>query len=144
MRYSSPNMLQVYLAGPITGFEDTWREEFANLLRYKYSIVAVLPQASELYTEQLGIKDPSTVLTTRDKWMCTKSDVVVANFTDSVKASIGTCIEIGWASLADVPIIAVIPSGNIHDHAMIRTLATFVVPNLDEAVKILRGLSGWR
>ena len=144
MRYSSSNMLQVYLAGPITGFEDTWREELANLLRYKYSIVAVLPQAGELYIDELGIKDPANVLTTRDKWMCTKSDVVLANFTDSVKASIGTCIELGWANLAGVPIIAVIPPGNIHTHPMIESLVDFNVPDLDEAVRILRGLAGWR
>lgn len=143
MRYTGNNVLQVYLSGPITGFEGEWREELRTELRYKHGIVAVLPEAAELYTEKLGIKNPAPVLTIRDKWMCTKSDVVLANFTGSVKASIGTCIELGWASMADVPILAIIPEGNVHSHAMIESVATFIVPDLEEAINILRGLQGW-
>lgn len=143
MRYASPNVLQVYLAGPITGHEDTWREKLQSELRYKYGIVAVLPQASELYAEELDIARPAPVLTVRDRWMCTKSDVVLVNFTGSVKASIGTCIEIGWASEAGVPIISVVPIGNIHNHDMIESLSTFLVQTIEEATTILRGLQGW-
>ena len=146
MRFSSPHVLQVYLAGPITDAdpEDVWRHELRTHLRFKYGIVAVLPQAGALYTEHLGIENPAPVLTQRDKWMCQQSDVVLANFTGSEKASIGTCIELGWANLAGVPIIAVIPPGNIHTHPMIESLVDFNVPDLDEAVRILRGLAGWR
>jgi len=143
MRYASSNVLQVYLAGPITGFENSWREEYQSELRYKYGIVAVLPQAQERYEEELGIIDAAPVLTQRDKWMCTKSDVVLANFMGSVKASIGTCIEIGWANMAGVPIIAVIPEGNVHSHAMIKSLSTFTVKDLQQATSILIGLQGW-
>lgn len=145
MRFSSPHVLQVYLAGPITDAdpEDVWRHELRTHLRFKYGIVAVLPQAGALYTEHLGIENPAPVLTQRDKWMCQQSDVVLANFTGSEKASIGTCIEIGWASLANVPIIAVLEKGNVHDHAMITSLVNFRVDTLEEAVPILRGLQGW-
>lgn len=143
MRWAGDNAMQVYLAGPITGFEDTWREDLASVLRYRHGIHAFLPQAGELYKEKYSIENPAPVLTQRDKWMCTKSDVVLANFTGSTKASIGTCIELGWADASGVPIISVIEDGNIHSHDMVLSVSNFVVCTLVEAVNILRGLNGW-
>lgn len=137
--------MQVYLAGPITHAVDSvsWREMLSVILRYKYGIVAVLPMAGADYA-QFGAReeDTASILTLRDKWMTTKSDAVLANFTGSKKASIGTCIELGWANEAGVPIIAVIPEGNIHNHPMVDSIIDFKVETLEDALGVLRGLNG--
>lgn len=133
--------MQVYLAGPITEILDDWRASFTTEMRYKYAITCVSPLAGELYEEKYGTV-AAPVLTTRDKWMATQSDVVLANFLDSTKVSIGTCIEIGWASQAGVPIVAIVPVGNVHNHAMIDELVTMKVETLEEAKNVLRALNG--
>lgn len=140
--------LRVYLAGPITDADSAhegWRAELTTRLRTQYGIVAMSPMAAEDYPDRYGVGEKyiNQVLTTRDWWMCSKADVVLANFENSVKASIGTAIEIGWASARDVPVLAVIPPGNIHEHAMIKSTAAWIATDLEEAVGILRGLNGW-
>lgn len=140
--------LRVYLAGPITDADSVhegWRAELTTRLRTKYGIIAMSPMAGEDYPDRFGVgpKYVSQVLTTRDWWMCSKADVVLANFENSVKASIGTVIELGWASARGVSVLAVIPPGNIHEHPMIHSVATWVATDMEEAVGILRGLNGW-
>lgn len=140
--------MKVYLAGPIT--EDrperaNWREEVKHELALE-GIEALLPRAQKLYQDEYGVdaSNAGLVLTMRDHEFCTKCDVVLANFEYSDKASIGTAIELGWASEAGVPIVAVLPVGNVHDHPMINSVISFRVARLDDGVAVVKALDGGR
>lgn len=140
--------MKVYLAGPITGvdpLEPDWRDEAEQLLAPD-RIISLRPTAMARYEQMYGIKRKYSemVLTVRDHKMCTGADVVLANFEGSTVASIGTSMELGWASEAGVPIIGVVPNGNIHCHAMILSVLTFRAYNLDEGLRIVQSLAGER
>lgn len=140
--------MKVYLAGPIT--EDVleradWRDETKTILSLD-NIVAVLPRPLSLYEDVYGISedDAGAVLTVRDHKFSTKSDAVLANFEGSQKGSLGTAIELGWASEAGVTIVGVVPEGNVHEHPMILTCLTFRAYTLDEGIRIIQALAGER
>lgn len=140
--------MKVYLAGPITEARQDrkdWRENTALQLSLD-KIESLLPRPLHRYREQYGIgpEDASTVLTVRDHKFCTESDVVLANFEGSVKPSIGTCIELGWASQAGTTIVAVIPEGNVHEHPMVLNVSNFRVHTLDEGIRTVLALAGER
>lgn len=140
--------MRVYLAGPITEDREDrkdWRRETAEQLALD-GIEAVLPSPKETYSQVYGelYDSADAVLTVRDWWYTTKSDVVLANFGDSEKASIGTSIELGWACQARVPIVAVIEDGNVHDHPMVLSVITFRAFTLQEGIRIVQALGGSR
>lgn len=142
--------MQVYLAGPMTHLEDEgsgWRQEVKEILENEGFDVVLPHQQLEYelaYDLPTGVAASDKILTVRDRWAAMESDVVLANFEQASKASIGTSIELGWANAADVPIVANIPSGNIHDHPMVTSIVDFLVHDLDSAVKIVMALGGDR
>jgi len=143
----------VYLAGPITGltYDDgqEWRDHARAVLR-SYGIEAYSPLRAKEYLRDHGVLDAggsdssyadialssSSGIVTRDRMDCTTRDLVLANLTGAERVSIGTAIECGWADAARVPIVCAMEDGNVHDHAMIRGLAGFIVPTLEEAVEV--------
>lgn len=141
--------MQVYLAGPILGVDPTapdWRDE-AQLVLELDSIKVVRPTAQKLYKELYQIPSPrqsGMVLTLRDHTMTTKSDVVLANFENSTIGSLGTAMELGWASEAGVPIVGVVPSGNVHEHPMVLSVLAFRVHTLEEGLRVVLALAGER
>lgn len=140
--------MKVYLAGPITedrGDREDWRDEATTVLALD-QIDAKSPKPLLRYTEEYGVAplDAETILTVRDFWFATKCDVVLANFENSTKASIGTCIELGWASASEVPIVSVIPEGNVHVHPMVLALSTWRAYDLEEGLRIVCALNGAR
>lgn len=141
--------MQVYLAGPITGTDPLvpeWRDEAQTILQLD-GVKVVRPSAMSLYNELYRIVKPAQsgmVLTIRDHTMTTKSDVVLANFENSEIASIGTSMELGWASEAGVPIVGVVPSGNVHEHPMVLSVLAFRVHTLEEGLRVVLALAGER
>lgn len=141
-------MMQVYLAGPITGADPLapdWRDE-AQLILERGNVRVVRPRAMSRYLDEYKL--PAThvgmVLTLRDHTMTTGSDVVLANFENSTTGSIGTAVELGWASEAGVPIVGVVPPGNVHEHPMVLSVLACRVHTMKEGVEVVLALKGER
>lgn len=145
---------RVYLAGPITGlsFGDAtdWRDGAVKWLT-DVNIEALSPMRWKRYLEkerdlkaegyaQFPLSSPKGI-TTRDRFDSMRVDVLLVNLLGAAKVSIGTCMELGWADAARVPIIAVIESaGNPHDHAMVNEVVGFRVPTLEAGLQIARAI----
>lgn len=150
----------VYLAGPITGrsYLDAtdWRKVATRELA-EHGITGLSPLRGKEYLAGLEhlphtADQPLSTqkgITTRDRWDCTRSDLVLVNFEDTDKrldtngqerASIGTCMEIAWADAHRVPVVMVMRDGNVHDHPMIREAVGFIVPTLEEALALVVGI----
>ena len=145
--------MKVYLAGPIlhaTADErDNWRFEAQAYLEALGHTV-YLPLEMIDFCSGMGLQpDGNTleqIITIRDMWFSTRSDVVLANFGPGgeSKASIGTSIELGWASAAGVKIVGILPEGNIHNHPIVDALLDIKVFDLETALKVLEALGeGW-
>mgnify|MGYP001573957807 CR=1 FL=1 len=136
----------VYLAGPISGTsygESTgWREHVSA--QFPPHIVGVSPMRGKRYlSQEKHIADSyGTALssqkgiTCRDRMDVMRSDLVLVNLLDAQKVSIGTVMEIAWADAWRKPLVIVMGEHNMHWHAMIREVAGFIVPTLDEAIAI--------
>jgi nucleoside 2-deoxyribosyltransferase len=145
----------VYLAGPISGLSygqcTDWRA-YARQNLILHGIEGLDPMRGKDYLaheEKIADSYAGTVLssqkgiTTRDRWDCQRADVVLVNLLGADRVSIGTVMEIAWADAVRTPIVLVTePKGNIHDHAMIREAAGFIVPTLDDAISIVVAILG--
>lgn len=143
-------MKTCYLAGHITGLTYkgciTWRdyatERLADLgitaispLRGKAHL-AEKPVILDTYADHV-MTTPQAIVT-RDRFdVMQQSDVLLADLTAADSISIGTLIELGWADAARIPIVLVMDAGNAHDHAMVRTLAGYIVEDLEDGIDIV-------
>jgi nucleoside 2-deoxyribosyltransferase len=74
---------------------------------------------------------------TRDHWDVKNCHLVVANLLGASRVSIGTCMELAWAFAYRKPVVAVLePSGNLHDHPMVREAIGFRVTTLEDAAAV--------
>lgn len=144
----------VYLAGPITGLEyddaQDWRTyavtelddagiDAFSPLRGKEFLRDHGP-LSEMGYEAYPLSSPRGIMT-RDRYDCTQRDMVLANLAGSgERISIGTVMEIAWADLARIPVVAVLEERNVHRHAMLLEAAGFIVPDLDTALDIVKAV----
>lgn len=144
--------LRVYLAGPITGTTydgcTGWREHAAAVLA-PHGLVGLSPMRGKDYlAAESTIADQydETVLSsqrgimTRDRWDAHRTDILLVNLLGAERVSIGTVMEIAWADSVRAPIVLAMESGGLHDHAMVREAAGFIVPTLDEALDIVVAL----
>lgn len=142
-------MKLVYLAGPITGLSygnaTSWRtyaiEQLKPVfglspLRGKDYLINETDIAAAGYSEH-HLSTPKGI-TSRDRFDCQRADVVIMNLVGATRVSIGTMIELGWADSKRIPVIVVMEDGNLHDHAMVNEMASFIVPDLDEAIKLTK------
>lgn len=144
-------MMTVYLAGPITGLKfgaavdwRTWAQEQLAV----QGIRGVSPMRAKDYLRSAGELaargyDDKPLsrgkgIITRDRWDCTHADIVLVNLSGAKQVSIGTVMEIAWADAARIPVVLVMDADgrNVHDHAMVREAAGFIVPTLEEAVTL--------
>lgn len=150
---------RVYLAGPMAGlnYENAlkWRKEFAAMM--PTDIVALSPMRGKEYLKEVGILTSTTngyrehilssdrAVVARDRNDCMTSDAVVFNFLGAKIVSVGTCIEIGWADAARVPMILIMEPKcttytNPHEHVIIRGTCGFHTKSLEEAALVTRAL----
>ena len=143
----------LFLAGPLTGvsYEEsvTWR---------KY-VAGKLPPFIKAYSAMRGkeyLSDESTLrdsyeehplssqkgISCRDRADVMRCDMLFVNFLGAKKVSIGTVLEIGWADMLRKPILVVMEKDNIHAHATLREITNFIVPTLDEGIKIATAVLG--
>lgn len=145
---------KVYLAGPMTGTTplgaNGWRERAGECL-LAMGIRALSPLRGKGFpvgeidcnspTEGLWSSDVS--LTRRDYNDCTKADAVLMNLAGAEKVSVGTLIELGWATAKEVPVVVILDQNNPknpYNHPMVRALATCLVGSLRDGVRAVREL----
>jgi len=151
----------VYLAGPITGlqYDDAidWRRHVERLL-HRNDIGVLSPLRNKQY---LAVAGPLSAegypgyalstkkgLTIRDRNDVRRCDLVFANLLGATRVSIGTMIELGWADAFQKPTIVVMDLSNIHKHAMVDTVAGWIVPTLEAGLGLIpqvlgNGCLGW-
>jgi nucleoside 2-deoxyribosyltransferase len=136
----------VYLAGPITG------ASYGEATEWRSLVIAALPRAdvfspmrakdylvgresmADSYAE-FALSTPKAVVT-RDRFDSTRCDLLFANLLGAERVSIGTVMEIAWADARRTPIVLVMEDNGLHDHAMLREVAGWVVPTVDAAIGI--------
>lgn len=153
--------LKIYLAGPITGqtgdgVMNAIAEKVAILTDYGYEILHPMIGKTELRTEiefkSGGYDHPIAndhAIFTRDHWMVSQADIILVDLSNSGdRISIGTMMEMAWASHLGKQVVLVMPDGNIHDHAFVREAATIRFLTLDDAydylVELPVAMKTWR
>ena len=58
------------------------------------------------------------------------------NFLGALEVSIGTVMEISWATLLRKPVVIVAEPNNIHLHPMVRESTAFIVPTLEDGIEV--------
>lgn len=146
--------MKIYLAGPISGkgYDEVvsiYQEKSAILSLLGYDILCPMTGKAYLRNEvdfrSHGDGHPVSTnhaIFERDKWMVTSSDVVLADLSNSgSRVSIGTVMELAWASMLGKHTVAVIPPDNIHQHAFILESADIVFETMDAAYDYLTSLA---
>lgn len=144
----------VYLCGPIAGctYEEArfgWRSQVAMYLK-NADIDSLSPMRFTHSLENEGVlgqhgyvgtMHSPKAITARDRFDTQRCDLMFCNVLGASKASIGSAIEFGWADSKRIPIVLCMePEGNPHDHAMIREMASFIVPSIEEGIEVVLGV----
>ena len=61
------------------------------------------------------------------------SDLVLADFRDTKRVSIGSMVELGWADALGIPVVTIMSKGDFHDHAFVHQISTHVVDDVEDA-----------
>jgi nucleoside 2-deoxyribosyltransferase len=141
---------RVYLAGPITGLSyadgQDWRDYAIKELE-SWDIEGLSPLRGKDYLAAFETIDKQHIGRTdwplslpqgivgRDRNDVKTSDLILVNFADAKKVSIGTCMEIAWADAFRVPVLMV--RGEVHDHEFINQLVAWSVDTLEEALTLV-------
>jgi len=142
----------VYLAGAIADMSyegaTDWRTNAAYVLldrgvetlnpmraKSKAALGALIGNNFHNY-EHRGAFFTSKGIMTRDSTDVRRCDALLVNLLGTVKPSLGTVMELGWAYILNKPVVVAIEkSGNPHDnHPMIHEAMPFRVETLDEAI----------
>lgn len=143
---------KVYLAGPISGlsFDNAtdWRNTMVDKL-VAVGIDAYSPLRAKTYLKHVDViadHYPEFALsshkgiTSRDRHDVMQCDVLFVNVLGANKVSIGTAIEMGWADAFRKPIVLVMDKDNVHNHAMIKEISSFIVSTLEEGIDIVKAI----
>lgn len=146
--------LSIYLAGPITGQTgegviSRYEEKIAILTDFGYVVYQPMLGKMNLRTEAEfksgGYDHPIAndhAIFNRDHWMVSQVDVILVDLSHSGdRVSIGTMMEMAWASHLGKHVVLVLPQGNIHDHAFVRQAATIRFNDIEAAYDYLKELS---
>ena len=150
----------IYLAGGITGLTygaaTDWREYVraalapriltASPMRAKQHILTLLgPEtaiggtAREQYMAEHVVSSGKGIIS-RDRWDVSTTDAVFMNLLGTMRVSIGSMIEAGWADAARKPLIVVREPDNIHSHVVLDEIASYTVSTLDEGINLVKAL----
>ncbi|MHC4117579.1 MAG: hypothetical protein ACYSWO_08740 [Planctomycetota bacterium] len=142
---------KLYLAGPITGCSfagcTDWRKGVADALA-GYNVECLDPMRGKDYlsgetnigNEYDTVLSCSRGIMTRDRFDCTRCDLLLVNFLGATKVSIGTVMEIAWADLCRIPIVIVSEDCNVHNHAMLSEACGFRVESLGSAIDVVKAV----
>jgi hypothetical protein len=141
----------VYAAGQITGLDykgaTDWRNYVQGLFdRLSGNITVLDPMRGKAFLKEedeigsAGYENQIASekgITNRDRRDVMNSDALLVYLDGADRVSIGTMIELGWADSARIPVIIVMDENNLHQHAMVREIATYIVPSLERAVELV-------
>jgi len=144
--------MKIYLAGNMAGHRKSevndWRETFQLMM--PSNVICASPFRDKEYlnsdriieTETRDIKHPfntSKGINRRDFNDVRTSNLIVACFLGSKEKSLGTAVEIGAATMANIPTIMIAEKGNAHAiHPMLEDCCVDIVETVEEAVFIAR------
>lgn len=90
----------------------------------------------EEYGHLSPLSGPRGIMT-RDRFDATRCGVLLVNLLGATKVSVGTVMEIAWADLKRTPVVVAIePSGNPHEHAMVTEAIGFRCASMEEALQV--------
>lgn len=140
---------KLYLSGPIAGlsFDDAedWRQHVIKTIDPR--IICYSPLRAKEFLRELETIEPDNVarfdspfvtdsaITTRDRFDCMGSDLMLVNLMGAERISVGTMIELGWADAARVPVVLAMEKGNAHEHPIVHGVCGFRVHDLDSAIR---------
>lgn len=139
----------VYLAGPIAGLTYDEGQDWRDMIKEELtpSIICASPLRSKEFLRSEGVLGNAGYdhplasdkgIMTRDHYDCMRADVILCNFLDSDKVSIGTVMECAWAFAYRKPLVVIMEKSNVHNHPMIREAAGYIVDNFEDAVQLIR------
>lgn len=142
--------MKIYLAGPISGkgyaeVVSIYKGKIDLLTSYGYDVLCPMTGKAHLKNEVNFVESGYTYPTStnhaifeRDNWMISQSDVVLADLSNSGdRVSIGTMMELAWASAYRKHTVVVMQSDNVHRHAFVLESADIVFINLEDAFAYL-------
>ena len=144
----------IYVAGSISGMsyeeaQDYFKTTSHILTNMGYDVLSPMIGKTHLRTEiKLREKDYTHPVSTnhaifgRDKWMVEQSDIVLCNLSNSGdRVSIGSMMELAWASMLNKHVIVIMQKDNIHRHAFVLEAADIVFTSLNEGLEYLSNLN---
>lgn len=145
--------MKIYLAGPISGkgYDEVvglYVQKIELLQDFGYEVLCPMTGKqylrNELEFKSHGFTNPVSTnhaIFNRDKWMVSQSDVVLADLSNSgERVSIGTMMEMAWSNLSGKHVVAVVPDGNIHNHAFVLEAADIIFKTPEESYQYLHDL----
>lgn len=145
-------MNTIYLVHPISGLSadvvfDYFKKTSEELSKLGYNILTAMYGKAHLRCEKefraADYKMPCTTnhaIFQRDRWMVGQADIIYANFMSSKEASIGSMMELAWASDTNKHIVVSMPIINPHRHAFVMEAASVVYETHEESIEYLRTL----
>jgi nucleoside 2-deoxyribosyltransferase len=146
-------MKSIYLAGTIGGLTfdqaNAWRIHAYEEFR-KVGISCFSPLRGDNFSR--STKDPLPwqfpedhsgnayvkAIIGRDHNDVINCDLMFVNFLNSPRVSHGTMVEFGWASAYRKPIVTIMEPGNLHDHAFVTGLSTYVLDDLNRGIEVAK------
>jgi nucleoside 2-deoxyribosyltransferase len=148
----------VYLCGPITGltFNEAkygWRAQVHAALT-PFGIECLSPMRSKEgnhFTDaqqkslspmgsNIDVMSTPRGLTSRDRFGHAALRPAVLQRCRRHQDLGGSMIELGWADGKHTPILLVMEKGNIHEHAMVVDLASWIVPTTEEGIEVAKAV----
>jgi nucleoside 2-deoxyribosyltransferase len=140
----------IYLAGPITGkgYEEvvsSYAEKTTYFEAIGYNVLCPMTGKSYLRNEiefkSENYKFPVSTnhaIFERDMWMVSNCDIILADLSNSgERVSIGTMMELAWASLLHKHSVIILPENNVHRHAFVLESGDIIFEAYEEAKKYL-------
>lgn len=144
--------MKIYLAGPISGlsYDDVvGRIHAYRMTLPEFEILSPMTGKEYLRNEidlkAYGYGNPVSTnhaIYERDMWMVKQCDVVFADLMNAERVSIGTVMELAWASLLGKHTVVAMEPENIHRHAFVLEAADIVFETATEAFKYIAKLGG--
>ncbi len=145
--------LKIYCVHPISGMsaDEVWSyyKRIQDVLDAHYDVFIPMFGKNSLRTEMKfraeGYKDnPLTsnhAIFERDRWMVTQADIILANLTGAKIVSIGSVMELAWASMLGKYVVLIMEEENIHRHAFVLEAADVIYTKEEDALDYLQKLA---
>jgi len=145
-------MLSIYAVHPISGRSaddvfNYYQRTQETLTNYGFNVFVPLYGKNNLRCEKefkaSDYRSPVScnhAIFNRDKWMVLQADIIYANFLGTPLVSIGSMMELAWASDHNKHIIVTMEEDNIHRHAFVLEAAHIVVTTEMDALDYLKKL----